>query len=498
LLRDVGDNPTNIRVLSPELNELVKKAQSGDKEAWLLAENAYKDFVNSSPDLKSEAPPMFYTTRVELPTKMGNEETYVKGTTTNVVSNGPYNTISHASHRLAQGDISNAELLRYRVEMASAEAVLRSGAVTLAQQENVANDAALEMVALYKSGGEPSKQVDDLVEIIKAQDNKYERDDSGNVISILSLASTHTDTLDPSQEEFYNQIFRGAVKLNLGTLLKKDDPEEQHALIRDLFFGTKVRDVFPLVAASESGSLIEIPQELNHYIDEAKDRTGFFGRLYYGVPKMFSSEKESIKTVSSVYTGAAFAEFIDQYPSLNVEKIYRDIEALARAELGDDSEEESPSWTAGPDYVSDVFIGYKSPSEGANQKRTYRAMLRKMMNVQVKDKPVLKLVTEIHKDEDGNPQKVAVMKILNSKLKYITLPISETDNRPIAVPVSKITAVVDKIMPTLTDFRPTDLIGANPYFWVQLVNNEEGMLYNQAYEAHDKMYGATTEITEED
>jgi hypothetical protein len=399
---------------------------------------------------------------------------------------------------LAQGDISNAELLRYRVEMASSEAVLRSGAVTLAQQEKVANDAALEMVGLYKSGGEPSRQVDDLVEIIKAEDNKYERDDSGNVISILSLARTHTDTLDPSQEEFYNQIFRGAVKLNLGTLLKKDDPEEQHALIRDLFFGTKVRDVFPLVAASESGSLIEIPQELNKYIDEAKDRTGFFGRLYYGVPKMFSSEKESIKTVSSVYTGAAFAEFIDQYPSLNVEKIYRDIEALTRAKLGDDSEEESPSWTAGPDYVSDVFIGYKSPSEGANQKRTHRAMLRKMMTVQVKDKPVLKLVTEIHKDEDGNPQKVAVMKILNSKLKYTTLPISETDNRPIAVPVSKLTAVVDKVMPTLTDFRPTDLIGANPYFWVQLANKEEGMLYNQAYEAHDKMSGATTEITEED
>lgn len=482
-LRDIGDNPQNLALLSPYHAKLMESAKT-DPAAHLAAKKEYEKFVSESSDLKGVAPPKFYLNVAQFPTnKMGNETTFLNAVQTNVKTNGAESTLSHASHRLNQGDIGGLELLRFESEKISAETLIKTG------NQQKADEAVALLVGNYKSGLEPDRDVDNLVDAITQQDNIYDRDQLGRVIPLLTLSTLYDDTLDMSRKEFYDIQLRGIIKLNKGALLKDDladDPEAQHEFIRDLVVANA--NIYPLVSATETGSLIELPAALNKYVDLDKDNTGFFGRVFYPYGKILSNT-ESLSNVSAVYTGAVIADMTNQFASLDIDEQLRD----RIKELG------GPDITVTARYgVMPGGIGYVIPDDGSlASRRQRRAFINGALNIQINGKPLARIVTTSERNPfTGDMQEVAKLMVLKKGGKYEALAKSKDDRTPISVPTSRAIAIVDEVMPTITDVSWTkdpigtmqQFTGTNTTYWSQLIGMEEGGMHSRAFRTYDAKY----------
>ena len=474
-LQNIGDNPSSIKLLSPYHAQLVERGKT-DPAAYLEAKREYAKFVKESPDLNRFVSPNFYINSAEFPgTDLGNETTFIEAVMTNFATNGAESTLGHASYQLDQGDVAGLELLRFESEKLAADTFVRTGNL------DTAKEAVATLVGNYKSGLEPDSVVDDLVDIIINQDIKFDRDRSGNVIPLITLSNLYEDSLTPSKKPLFDTVLRGYVKLHKGNLITLDDPEEQHEFIRDQVFNDK--NVFSLVAATGTGSLIELPTEFNAYIDESKDRAGFFKRSLFPFGNILNNT-ESIKTVSSVYAAAVVAEMINQNSSLNIEKRLRTvIEEMGGPTLGE----------PGVGYVSDALIGYTGgTSEATRTKTTRRAFLRGILNIQHEGKPLAKIVSKLIPDANGKMQKHAVLKLLNKQFKYVEIAKSEEDRTPISAPISIPMSVVEKVMPELVSIPDNSMMGDVPVFnrmyLSQLLGMEEGVLYDKAFRRYDEMY----------
>lgn len=498
-LRNIGDNPQSLSLLSPYHADLINTIQNPSKSvaerafAHSEAKKEYSIFVKNHPDLNGVAPPKFYVSQAQFPDQdLGNETVFVDSVMTNVQLNGAESALNHAEHRLNQGDVGGLELLRFESEKLASRFT-----VDFPQNPKLAEEAVSTLVSYYKSGLEPSRETDNLVTAIRQQDRKFDRDESGNVIPIISLIDLYTDTLDQSREPFYSKMLRGVVKLNEAHLLGLDDPEEQHEFIRDVFF--KNKNVFPLVAATDSGSLIELPSELNKYVNPDKDRTGFVGRIFYPYGKILSNT-ESISNVSAIYTGAIIADMMNQHESLDVDKRLRDIIEASGGRI-------APVNVDYASYAGEPSIGFSGEVSGDLQaKRTRRALLKGLLNIQVDGKPLAKISTTVQPDADGVMQKVAILQVLNKQRKYEALAMSETDRRPLTASISKAISVTDRVMPTLTDVSYTqdpigtmrEFTGLTTTYWSQLFGMEEGGMHTRAFRLYDDMFATETEATEKD
>ena len=478
-LQDIGDNPSNIRLLSPYHAQLVERGRT-DPTAYLEAKREYTKFVKESPNLNRFVSPNFYINSAEFPTTdMGNETTFIEAVMTNFTTNGVESTLGHASYRLDQGGIRGLELLRFESEKLAADTFTRTG------NPDIAKEAVTTLVANYKSGGEPDSVVDELLNTIIREDIKFDRDKPGNVIPLITLSSLHEDSLDPSKKPFYDRILRGYVKLHKGELVRLDDPEEQHEWIRDQVF--KDKNVFTLVASTGTGSLIELPAEFNNFIDESKDRAGLFKRAFFPFGNMLSNT-ESIKAVSSVYVAAVVSEMISQNSSLDIEKRLRTVvEEMGGPTLG------KSEFYGGGSVGSDALMGYTGGvSEATMTRRTRRAFLVGLMNIKHEGKPLAKIVTKLIPDANGKMQKHAVLKILNRQFKYVEIAKSEEDRSPITAPIAIPMSVVEKVMPELTGIPEDSLMGDVPFFnsmYVpQFFGMEEGVLYNKSFRRYDEIY----------
>jgi hypothetical protein len=489
LLRKIGDNPVNIRVLSPELNELVKKAQGGDKEAWLLAENAYKDFVNSSPDLASIAPPKFYINQAQFPTtRLGDGTTFVNSVMTNVLQNGAVNTVSHASHQLKQGDIRDLELLRFQSEQLAANVIHSTN------NPKAAEDAVSTLVSFYKSGTEFSKTADELYNNVYLQSQKFDKQDSGDVLPLIPLIEVYDNTGLPNKAEFYDTILRGYVNTYKVALAKLDDPEEQYEYIRDKLF--EDTNVFPYVSITDGGGLVELPAEYNKYIDVRKDRTGLFGRFFEPAGRLLS-DRESVKNVATVYSTAVISEMFDQNPSLNLDQILRDIreEVAPNIEL-DVSDPYVPVYAGG--ISAPETTQQKARREKKLKLRTREALIKGLMNNQVDGMPLARITTELQNDDEGNPQKVAILSVINKDGVYEPLARSPEDRRPVSASLDKVDVVMNSAMPRITTFMlggsredeagvKTSMMGT-PYYLRQLFGAEDTYISGMVEDVHDQIY----------
>lgn len=482
-LRDIGDNPQNLALLSPYHAMLIESAKT-DPSARLAAKKEYEKFVSESPDLKGVAPPKFYLNVSQFPTsKMGNETTFLNAVQTNVKTNGAESTLSHASHRLNQGDIGGLELLRFESEKISSETLIKTG------NQQKADEAVALLIGNYKSGLEPDRDVDNLVDTIIQQDNRFSRDQAGRVIPLLTLSTLYDDTLDVSRKEFYNIQLRGIIKLNKGALLEDklvDDPEAQHEFIRELVVANA--NVYPLVSATETGSLIELPAALNKYVNLDKDNTGFFGRILYPYGKILS-DTESLSNVSAIYTGAVIADMVNQFASLDIDEQLRN----RIKELG------GPDISVTANYVMPGGrIGFALPANGSLSSRSQRrAFINGVLNIKIKGKPLARIVTTSERNPfTGNMQEVAKLMVLNEGGKYEALAKSEDDRTPISVPTSRAIAIVDEVMPTITDVSwikdpigtMQQFTGLNTTYWTQLIGMEEGGMHTRAFKKYDEKY----------
>jgi hypothetical protein len=493
VLRNVGENPRSIGLLSPAHAELVKKAMQGDKNAYHQAAKIYSEFVKNSPDLANVAPPNFYVTQQETPTtSLGNEDTFVNAVMTNVVLNGSSNTLSHATHVLNQGDVKPLEVLRYRSEQLAAEILHSSGG-----NQEAAEQAVSTLVEKYKFGLEADDVTDNLFTSIQAVNAELDTDEVGEQLTLLMLTDVYALSTDPSRKAFYETVMKGFIETNKTELLKTDSPKKQHKIIRDKLF--EETNVFPYVAALGNGGVVELPTELNNYIDPAKDRAGFFTRFVDPVIRVLSDGKESVENVGTVYTTAALLEMFDQNPSLNINQILKDI-----------GESVSPSVIEGIARIRTSYSGLSGseatalPLDSKDERaklrrrdalRTRRALIRGLTELTVDEKPLLKISTELMPNEAGFLEKVAVMNVLTRGGKYEPLARSATDRRPITAPLSKVIPIVENTIPRITSFMQgvgddTGNVDAElkANYLLQLFGIERANIARLTHKVHEQTY----------
>jgi len=491
-VRNVGDNPRALGRLSPRHADLVKRAAQGDKSSRYEVEKLYKDFVSTHPDLASVAAPDFYVTQQETATStIGDITTFRQAIETNVDLNGAKNTLSHAAFKLNQGDNTPLEVLRYRAEQVFAETLFSSGG-----DRKQASSVMSTLVTNYKSGLEADTITDGLYSAIVIQNSKFDIDQEGERISLIALASVHENSSEASRVEYYNTMLKGYINKHKDHLIKLDDPEKQHKFIRDEVF--KDNNVFPHVAALGNGGLVEIPVELNKYINPKKDRAGVLARAVDPAIALFS-DQESTENVGTVYSTAAMLEFFEQNPSLNIDQILREIEKSV-----------SPKVHESIGLIRKDYSGLSGsrampvPLDSTDVKavkkrfadlRTKRALIKGLTQSTIDGSPLLKISTVVQQNEAGFLQKVAVMNVINSDGIYEPLARSDEDRRPITASIPKLTAIVDNVMPRITSFLKgagddtgnvdAELFGS---YVPQLLGAERPLLSRLTHKVHEQTY----------